>query len=107
MPALVSQLCLRLQSYRITPRAVPNVFVIRSVVPESRVGRNACKTSIVRLTKNPTAIVTSVGFLIVRTKEKYEHKQKPSGMIPPTMLPTSFQYLQSRQNSFKKGSRLH
>src|SRR5438309_8862811 len=91
MPARVNQLHLIVQPYRITPRAVPNVFVIRSVVPESRVGRNACKTSIVRLTKNPTAMVTSAGCSIQRTKEKYEQKKNPSGTKPATLIPTSFQ----------------
>ena len=62
MPARVNQLCLMPQPNRITPRAVPNVLVNGSVIPESRVGRNACKTSTVRLTKNPTAMVTSAGF---------------------------------------------
>ena len=40
----------------ITPSAVPRVFVTGSVIPESLVGRNACRTSIVRLTINPNAI---------------------------------------------------
>src|SRR5207244_389676 len=35
------------------PRPVPRVFVRISVIPESLVGRNRCKTSIVRLTTNP------------------------------------------------------
>jgi hypothetical protein len=91
MPARVNRLYLIVQPYRITPRAVPNVFVIRSVVPESRVGRNACKTSMARLTKNPTAIVTSAGCSILRTKEEYEQKKNPSGTKPATLIPTFFQ----------------
>src|SRR5215470_134905 len=42
------------------PNAVPKVFVRRSVMPESRVGRYDCSTSMVRLTAKPRAIVSQV-----------------------------------------------
>jgi hypothetical protein len=60
-------------------------------MPESRVGRNACKTSMVRLTANPRAIVPSTARLFVRTEEKYAQKKKPRGMNPAIFMPKSFQ----------------
>jgi hypothetical protein len=54
----------------LTPRKVPSVFVIRSVVPESRFGRYDCRTSIVRLTANPRTVVTKAGRLILGIDDK-------------------------------------
>ena len=65
-----TRVCSQELRYSITPIAVPIVFVMRSLTPESRVGRNACDTSIVRLVINPKAIVIAAEFLIVRTDEK-------------------------------------
>src|ERR1700679_1173612 len=54
----------------ITPIAVPSVFVITSVRPELRVGRNACRSSIVRLVHSPTTTVVAPGYFIVRVNER-------------------------------------
>jgi len=70
-PACAKQLCLILQTHKVAPRAVPNVLVMRSVTPESRVGRNAAATSIVRLTEESQHNVSRVARLIFPTAEKY------------------------------------
>lgn len=43
------------------PKSVPNVFVMTSVIPESLVGINACRISIVRLIVPPSRIVKKTG----------------------------------------------
>src|ERR1700678_3967408 len=42
MPSRAKHSCLMTRAHKIAPSAVPNVFVRRSVIPESRVGRNDC-----------------------------------------------------------------
>ena len=79
------------QRYSSTPRPVPSVFVMISVMPESRVGRYACRTSIVRLTAAPRVMVTTAGLLICLAIVRYAQKKKPSGMKPPILIPTFFQ----------------
>ena len=86
-----NQLCGAIRAHKIAPRAVPDVFVMRSVMPESRVGRNACKTSIVRLTANPRAIVTTTACFVLRTEEKYAYRTKPNGTKPTMLTPTFLQ----------------
>jgi hypothetical protein len=43
--------------YDATPIDVPSMFVIMSVVPDWRIGRNACRISMVMLTLVPSAMV--------------------------------------------------
>jgi hypothetical protein len=75
----------------ITPIAVPSVFVITSVRPELRVGRNACRISIVRLVNSPMATAVVPGYLIARVNERYAKKQRPRGTNPAIFTPTSCQ----------------
>jgi hypothetical protein len=58
------------EAHNLTPRKVPNVLVIRSVVPEPRVGRYDCRISIVRLTISPTATVVKPACLIGRADDQ-------------------------------------
>ena len=90
-PVRANQLCLILKVHKIAPRPVPNVFVMRSVIPEFRVGRNACSISIVRLTANPSVMLRQVARLIFPIAQKYKRKQKRSGIKPATLIPTSSQ----------------
>src|SRR2546423_1157671 len=67
------------------PIKVPSVFVKRSVVPESRVGRYACRISMVRLTRLPRMTVASAARFTLRA-DKQAQKQKPNGMNPTMFL---------------------
>ena len=60
-------------------------------MPESLVGRNAWRTSMVRLTANPNAMVNNTARLVICIEEKYAQKKKPSGTKPAMLIPTSFQ----------------
>ena len=48
-PNAANMACTDSLLHNVAPIPVPSVFVMISVMPESRVGRNACNTSIVRL----------------------------------------------------------
>ena len=61
------------------PIAVPDVLVMISVVPDSRVGRYACKISTVRLRAPPRKMAMSNGFLSAGFSERYEQTKKPRG----------------------------
>jgi len=63
-PALANIPWTALQLQNKAPIAVPSVLVMISVVPESRVGRKACKISMLRLTVNPRMIVANTPRLI-------------------------------------------
>jgi hypothetical protein len=52
-PMVASRVRTNSRSFGRAPIPVPSVFVMMSVIPESRVGRNACNTSIVKLTNRP------------------------------------------------------
>jgi hypothetical protein len=56
--------------YNATPIAVPRVLVIRSFIPELRVGRKYCVISIRRLTARPIAITVSLVRRIGRATER-------------------------------------
>jgi hypothetical protein len=64
---------------------------MRSVIPESRVGKNDCKISMVRLTASPKATVSQIALLVLRIAAKYAEKKKPSGTKPKMLIPTSLQ----------------
>jgi hypothetical protein len=59
-----SKIRVAFEPYNLTPRKVPSVFVRRSVVPEFRVGRYDCRTSIVRLTANPITVMAKVARVV-------------------------------------------
>src|SRR5580704_14473764 len=61
-PTVAKMACTDLLLYNAVPITVPSVFVMRSVMPESRVGRKACNTSIVRLIAAPRRIVASTAW---------------------------------------------
>ena len=72
-------------SYKQTPSVVPSVFVMTSVIPELRVGRKACRISIVKLVANPIAIVPTLGWRTDCIDASQAAKQNPRG-TKPTML---------------------
>ena len=75
-------------------------------MPESRVGRNACRTSIVRLTANPNAMVNNTALLVcshrgkIRVEEKAERdkaRDVDSYILP--VIPVGAEFV---PGSFKK-----
>ena len=77
-----SQVCVYLFKYNQAPNVAPEVLVIRSVVPDMRVGMNACNTSIVKLTQKPATIADSRFRLRPMTHANKAAKQNPSGTRP-------------------------
>src|SRR5271169_3637698 len=75
--------------YSFTPRNVPSVLVMTSVVSEYRVGRYDCRTSIVRLTANPSATVARAACRMRRTDVQWAQKTKPRGTKPAIFTRTS------------------
>jgi hypothetical protein len=81
-------MCIKTGLYIATPIAVPRVLVIRSLIPELRVGRKYCVISISRLTARPIATTVILGRRIGRTSEKYAVKKNPSGTNPAIFTQT-------------------
>lgn len=90
-PTAAKMACTDLLLYNAVPIAVPSVFVMRSVMPESRVGRKACNTSIVRLIAAPRRIVASTAWLRRCTDTRYAQKKNPRGTKPAMLIKTFFQ----------------
>ena len=55
--------------YDATPIDVPSMFVIMSLVPDWRIGRNPCRISMVILTVVPSAMVASAARFGRRIKD--------------------------------------
>jgi len=80
-PIDASRACTHSRAYKVAPIAVPSVFVMMSVTPEARVGRNDCNTSIAKLTTAPKTIAASTGRSRKRDADKYAQKQNPRGTL--------------------------
>jgi hypothetical protein len=77
--------------YDATPIEVPSVFVMISLIPESRIGRSPCRISMVRLTVVPRAIVASAARIGLRLIDHNAKKQTPKGTKPTMFLNTALQ----------------
>src|SRR5215469_7174847 len=99
------QRCLAANENTHTPIAAPRVLVMRSKVPESRMGRKYCKSSIVRLNAAPRKIAIQCDRGLNRVVKKKALNRRPAGTKAIMFSTTCWKKDRLKRTSFQKGVR--